>query len=57
MYGLSMQTIHMINRMNAEIERKALYDPELRKSVVMCMKQREKKKQLEELKRRILEEP
>lgn len=57
MYGLSMQTMHMINRMNAEIERKALYNPELRKSVVMRMKQREEKKQLEELKRRILEEP
>lgn len=57
MYGISMATMHMINRMNAEIERKALYNPELRKSVVMRMKQREEKKQLEELKRRILEEP
>lgn len=57
MYGISMATMHMINRMNVEIERKALYNPELRKSVVMRMKQREEKKQLEELKRRILEEP
>ena len=57
MYGISMATMHMINRMNAEIERKALYNPELRKSAVMRMKQREEKKQLEELKRRILEEP
>lgn len=56
MYGISMTTMHMINRMNADIERRALYNPELRKSVVMRMKQREEKKQLEELKRRILEE-
>ena len=56
MYGISMTTMHMINRMNADIERRAVYNPELRKSVVMRMKQREEKKQLEELKRRILEE-
>lgn len=57
MYGLSMQTMHMINRMNAEIERKAVYNPELRQSVVMHKKRQDEKKQLEELKRRILEEP
>lgn len=29
MYGLSMQTIHIINRMDADIERRAVYRPEL----------------------------
>lgn len=56
MYGLSMQTMHMINRMDADIERRAVYNPKLRKSAAMCRKRKDEKKQLEELKRRFIEE-
>lgn len=53
MYGLSMQTIHIINRMDADIERRAVYRPELRKSAAMYRKRQNEKKQLEQLYNRI----
>lgn len=49
MYGLSMQTIHIINRMDADVERRAIYRPELRKSAAMYRKRQNKKKQWKQL--------
>lgn len=56
MYGISIETMHMINRIDAETRRRALYNPELRKSSVIYREQRDEKKQIEEWKKRILDE-
>lgn len=61
MYGLSMSTIHMLNRMTSQaerdLERKAIFDPELRqKSIVLRKKRENEKLKFEQLRNRIVED-
>lgn len=53
MYGISMETMHTINRIDAETKREALYDPKLRKSSVVRLQRKEEKKQIREWRERI----
>lgn len=39
-----METMHMVNRIDAETKRKALHDPKLRKSSVGRLQRKEEKK-------------
>lgn len=55
MYGISIETIHMVNRMDAETKREALHDPKLRKSSVVRLQRKEEKKQIREWIERISE--
>lgn len=49
MYGVNMETVHMINRMEADARKKAMYYPELRKSAAMYRKRQNEKKQWKQL--------
>ena len=61
MYGLSMATIHMLNRMTSEaerdLERRAIFDRELQqKSILLRKKTENEKLQFEQLRNRIVED-
>lgn len=56
MYGVNMETVHMINRMEADARKKAMYYPELRKSAAMARKQRDARKYIDMLKKNVLKE-
>lgn len=54
MYGnYSMDTLRMMNRVDSDIRRRAIYDPKLRNSLSVCqmrkMEQRRRKKFLEDV--------
>lgn len=56
MYEISMETMHMINKIDAETKRRALYNPELRKASVMYRERRNCRREVKRLKMNILDE-
>ena len=53
MYGISMETMHMVNRIDAEIRQEALHNPKLRKCSVARLQRKKEKKQIREWRERI----
>lgn len=56
MYGINMETMHMISRIDVELKRKAMYNPNLKNSSMMRWERRDSRKYTKQLKKKILEE-
>lgn len=51
-----METMHMISRIDVELKRKAMYNPNLKNSSMMRWERRDSRKYTKQLKKKILEE-
>lgn len=54
MYGIGLNTMHKISKIDAVLKQKAMYDPSLKKSSVMRWKRRDERKCMKQLKKRIM---
>lgn len=53
MYGIGLNTMHKINKIDAALKQKAMYDPCLKKSSVMRWKRCDERKNMKSLKNKL----
>lgn len=53
MYGIGLNTMHKISKIDAALKQKAMYDPSLKKTSVMRWKRRDERKNMKSLKNKL----